>query len=132
MGSSAERRRTQRTAADQSSVNVVFPILSSTMIFWIAGEEIPMMRVMSESKPGKSRVDLNKQMAEIVRLREEMRAKTPEQRRTTTRAVARILDDVHLEGRMGKFVVEADEPLARGGTDLGPSPLQYLMMGTAF
>jgi uncharacterized OsmC-like protein len=46
--------------------------------------------------------------------------------------VARILDDVHLEGRMGKFVVESDEPLARGGTERGPSPLQYLMMGTAF
>jgi uncharacterized OsmC-like protein len=46
--------------------------------------------------------------------------------------VARILDDVHLEGRMGKFVVEADEPFARGGTELGPSPLQYLMVGIAF
>jgi hypothetical protein len=85
---------------------------------------------MSESK--RSRVNLEKQMAEIVRLREEMRAKPPELRRTTTRAVARILEDVHLEGRMGKFVVESDEPLARGGTEQGPSPLQYLMMGTAF
>ena len=91
-----------------------------------------MMRVMTESEPAKSRVKLSKQMAEILRLREEMRAKSPEQRRTTTRAVARILDDVHLEGRMGKFIVESDEPLARGGTDQGPSPLQYLMMGTAF
>jgi uncharacterized OsmC-like protein len=50
----------------------------------------------------------------------------------TTRAVARILDDVHLEGRMGRFVVESDEPLARGGTEQAASPLQYLMMGTAF
>jgi uncharacterized OsmC-like protein len=33
---------------------------------------------------------------------------------------------------MGKFVVESDEPLARGGTEQAPSPLQYLMMGTAF
>ena len=90
------------------------------------------MRLMTESKPAKSRVKLSKQMAEILRLREEMRAKSPEERRTTTRAVARILDDVHLEGRMGKFIVESDEPLARGGTDQGPSPLQYLMMGTAF
>jgi hypothetical protein len=88
--------------------------------------------VMSESKPPKGRVNLEKQMDEIVRLRREMRARSPEQRRTTTRAVARILDDVHLEGRMGKFVVESDEPLARGGTDRGPSPLQYVMMGTAF
>jgi uncharacterized membrane protein YgcG len=40
-----------------------------------------------------------------------------------TRATARILQDVHLEGRMGRFVVEADEPLARGGTERGPSSL---------
>jgi len=87
---------------------------------------------MSDSNPASSRVNLRKQMDEIVRLRREMGAKSPEQRRTTTRAVARILDDVHLEGRMGKFVVESDEPLARGGTEQGPSPLQYVMMGTAF
>jgi len=87
---------------------------------------------MSDSNPIRSRVNLRKQMGEITRLRQEMRAKPPDQRRTTTRAVARILDDVHLEGRMGKFVVESDEPLARGGTELGPSPLQYVMMGTAF
>jgi hypothetical protein len=80
----------------------------------------------------KGRVDLVKQMHEIERLRAEMSAQPAEERRTTTRAVARILDDVHLEGRMGKFVVEADEPLARGGTELGPSPLQYLMVGVAF
>ena len=78
------------------------------------------------------RVDLRKQMHEIERMRAEMRAKEPAQRTTTTRAVARIVEDVHLEGRMGKFVVESDEPLARGGTEKGPSPLQFLMVGTAF
>ncbi len=78
------------------------------------------------------RVDLEKQMREILRLRQEMSGKPYGQRTTTTRAVARILKDVHLEGRMGKFVVESDEPIARGGTELGPSPLQYLMVGTAF
>jgi len=87
---------------------------------------------MTDSETPDSRVNLPKQMDEIRRLRQEMAAKRPDQRRTTTRAVARILDDVHLEGRMGKFVVESDEPLARGGTEKGPSPLQYLMMGTAF
>jgi hypothetical protein len=78
------------------------------------------------------RVDLDKQRREIERLRVEMRAKTPEQRVVTTRAVARILEDVHLEGRMGRFTVESDEPLSRGGTEKGASPLQFLMMGTAF
>jgi len=81
---------------------------------------------------GRSRVDLGKQMREIERLRTEMSAKAAADRTTTTRAVARIVEDVHLEGRMGKFTVEADEPLARGGTEKGPSPLQYLMVGTAF
>jgi hypothetical protein len=87
---------------------------------------------MGESNPAPGRVNLRKQMDEITRLRREMTAKAPDQRRTTTRAVARIIDDVHLEGRMGKFVVESDEPVARGGTEKGPSPLQYVMMGTAF
>jgi hypothetical protein len=81
---------------------------------------------------GNGRVNLDKQMREIERLRAEMGAKAPAERTTTTRAVARIIDDVHLEGRMGKFTVEADEPLARGGAEKGPSPLQYLMVGTAF
>jgi hypothetical protein len=87
---------------------------------------------MRDANPRPSRVDLRKQMEEITRLRREMSAKSPEERRITTRAVARILEDVHLEGRMGKFVVESDEPLARGGTEKGPSPLQYVMVGTAF
>jgi hypothetical protein len=78
------------------------------------------------------RVDLSKQLHEIERLRAELAAKPRDERRTITRATARILEDVHLEGRMGRFVVEADEPLARGGTEQGPTPLQYLMVGTAF
>lgn len=80
----------------------------------------------------RGRVDLHKQMSQIQRLRSEMSAKAPDQRTVTTRAVAKIIEDVHLEGRMGKFTVEADEPLARGGTEKGASPLQFLMMGTAF
>jgi hypothetical protein len=77
-------------------------------------------------------VNLDKQMREIERLRAEMSSKEPGQRTVTTRAVARIIEDVHLEGRMGRFTVEADEPFARGGTEQGASPLQFLMMGTAF
>jgi hypothetical protein len=84
------------------------------------------------SPPRRGRVDLAKQMREIARLRAEMSAKAPDERRTTTRAVARIIDDVHLEGRIGKFTVEADEPLARGGTEQGASPLQFFMVGLAF
>jgi homoserine kinase len=81
---------------------------------------------------GRGRVNLEKQMHEIERLRAEMSAKPADERKVTTRAVARIIADVHLEGRMGKFTVESDEPLSRGGTDKSASPLQFLMMGTAF
>lgn len=85
---------------------------------------------MAESQRG--RVNLEKQMHEIERLRAEMSAQPERERTVTTRAVARIVDDVHLEGRMGKFFVQADEPLSRGGTEQGPSPLQYFMVGVAF
>lgn len=78
------------------------------------------------------RVNLDKQMREIERLRSEMSAQPAAQRLVTTRAVARIVDDVHLEGRMGKFFVQADEPFSRGGTEQGASPLQFFMVGVAF
>jgi hypothetical protein len=87
---------------------------------------------MPEDPSSPGRVNLLKQRQEIDRLRAEMRAKEPGQRVVTTRATARIIEDVHLEGRMGRFTVESDEPLSRGGTEKGASPLQFLMLGTAF
>ncbi len=84
------------------------------------------------AEPQRGRVNLEKQRREIERLRAEMSAQPVEGRSITTRAVARIVDDVHLEGRMGKFIVQADEPLSRGGTEQGASPLQYFMVGVAF
>ena len=80
----------------------------------------------------RGRVNLEKQMHEIERLRGELGALPADQPTVTTRAVAKIVEDVHLEGRMGKFTVHSDEPLSRGGTEQGPSPLQYLMVGVAF
>jgi hypothetical protein len=77
-------------------------------------------------------VNLDKQMQAIERLRGEMSAKPADERTVTTRAVARIIEDVHLEGRMGRFTVESDEPLSRGGTEKSASPLQFMMMATAF
>jgi hypothetical protein len=80
----------------------------------------------------RGRVDLEKQRRAIERLRAELGALPGKQPTVTTRAVARIVQDVHLQGRMGNFTVHSDEPAARGGTDLGPSPLQYFMVGVAF
>ncbi len=59
-------------------------------------------------------------------------ASNPALGKTTIRAVAKLLEDMHIEGRVGKFHLESDEPAARGGTELGPTPLQYFVAGAAF
>ena len=59
-------------------------------------------------------------------------ASNPALGQTTIRAVAKLLEDLHIEARVGKFHLESDEPAARGGTDLGPTPLQYFLAGAAF
>lgn len=50
----------------------------------------------------------------------------------TIRATARILEDVHLEGTVRGHRFESDEPPERGGTNRGPAPLTYFVMGAAF
>jgi hypothetical protein len=50
----------------------------------------------------------------------------------TQRAVARIEKDLHMVGRVGRFQLESDEPPERGGQDLAPAPLQYVLAGAAF
>jgi hypothetical protein len=50
----------------------------------------------------------------------------------TQRAVAHIDKDMHMIGRVGRFQIESDEPPERGGGDLAPAPLQYLVAGAAF
>ena len=50
----------------------------------------------------------------------------------TQRAVAHIEKDMHMVGRVGRFLIESDEPPERGGDDLAPAPLQYLLAGAAF
>jgi hypothetical protein len=50
----------------------------------------------------------------------------------TQRAVAHIDKDMHMIGRVGRFQLESDEPPERGGDDLAPAPLQYLLAGAAF
>ena len=50
----------------------------------------------------------------------------------TQRAVAHIDRDMHMIGRVGRFQIESDEPPERGGDDLAPAPLQYVLVGAAF
>jgi uncharacterized OsmC-like protein len=50
----------------------------------------------------------------------------------TVRAVARIVKDLHMVGRVGRFSLESDEPEAHGGTALAPTPLHYFLIGAAF
>jgi hypothetical protein len=79
----------------------------------------------------KSRVDLDKMRAEYEKFRES--AKTgPNRGQITIRAVANIVENVHLEGSARGFRFESDEPAERGGTNLGPAPLSFLLMGAAF
>ncbi len=78
-----------------------------------------------------NRVDMEKgrQVYEQTRARF---ASNPALGKTTIRAVAKLLENMHIEGRVGKFQLESDEPAVRGGTDLGPTPLQYFVAGAAF
>lgn len=87
---------------------------------------------MTDGNARRGRVDLAKQRAEIERIRAEKSAKSAQDRRVTTRAVARIVEDTRIEGRLGRFTVHSDEPADRGGDDTGPSPLQFLMAAVAF
>jgi hypothetical protein len=76
------------------------------------------------------RVNLKKYREVYERMRANLQS-TPAARKTTVRAVAKLDQDFHLEGRVGRFRLEADEPAERGGSDLAPSPLQYFLFGAA-
>lgn len=75
-----------------------------------------------------SRVDLEK----MLRAYEASRGRARETPVLTQRAVARIDRDMHMVGRIGRFRIESDEPPERGGEDLAPAPLQYIVAGAAF
>jgi hypothetical protein len=79
----------------------------------------------------KGRVDLDKMRAEYEKFRESARM-GPNRGQITIRAVADIVENVHLEGRARGFRFESDEPAERGGTNLGPAPLSFFLMGAAF
>ena len=61
----------------------------------------------------------------------ELRSPAPAERVRVIRAQASIDRDCHMVGRVGRFRLESDEPVARGGGDTAPTPLQYLLFGAA-
>jgi hypothetical protein len=75
-----------------------------------------------------SRVDLDR----MKRAYDSMRANAQKVPVLTQRAVAHIDKDMHMIGRVGRFRLESDEPPERGGDDLAPEPLQYVLVGAAF
>jgi len=75
-----------------------------------------------------SRVDLDR----MKKAYDATRASTLNVPVLTQRAVAHIDKDMHMIGRVGRFPLESDEPLERGGDDLAPAPLQYVVAGAAF
>jgi hypothetical protein len=52
--------------------------------------------------------------------------------KVTLRATAKLVKDAFLQGRIGRFHFDCDEPTSRGGDDKAPSPLEYFMIGAAF
>ena len=50
----------------------------------------------------------------------------------THRAVAKIEEDLHMSGRVGRFELESDEPAELGGGGGAPTALQYVVAGAAF
>jgi len=79
----------------------------------------------------KSRVNLEQMRSSFEKFRSSVATK-PGGGKISFRAVARILENVHLEGRVRGHRLECDEPAERGGTNQGPAPLDYFLVGAAF
>ena len=79
----------------------------------------------------KSRVDLEKMRLEHEKFRRSVETGA-NRGKISFRAVASLLENVHLEGTVRGFRFESDEPEDRGGTNLAPAPLSYFLMGAAF
>ena len=79
----------------------------------------------------KSRVDLEKMRLDYEKFRSNVTTGA-NRGKITFRAVANIVENVHLEGSVRGSRFESDEPEERGGSNLAPAPLSYFLMGAAF
>jgi hypothetical protein len=77
------------------------------------------------------RVDLERLGSVYEQERRELARSVPAERVRVIRAQASLDRDCHMVGRVGRFRLESDEPVKRGGGDTAPTPLQYLLFGAA-
>ncbi len=59
-------------------------------------------------------------------------AKDPNQTLATVRADARLLGQQYQEVKVKEFVIPCDEPISSGGTDKGPTPLDFFAASIGF
>ncbi len=59
-------------------------------------------------------------------------SKEPGQTIGTTRADTKLLGQQYMEAKVGKFTLSADEPVPVGGTDRGPTPLEFFAASIGF
>ena len=83
------------------------------------------------AEQSKSRVDLEKMRIEYERFRDGTK-RGVNKGKITFRAVANIIENVHLEGTVRGSRLESDEPEDRGGSNRAPAPLSYFLIGAAF
>jgi len=79
----------------------------------------------------RGRVDLDRMRGEYDKFRARIQS-GPTRGQVTIRAVADIIEDVHLEGKVRGSRLESDEPEERGGTGKAMAPLSYFLIGAAF
>jgi hypothetical protein len=83
------------------------------------------------AKDNKGRIDFNKVGQAYEKMRQQL-IQDPSLAKATLRASAKLLENLKMEGRIGGFKFECDEPPVRGGDDTAPSPLHFFLIGAAF
>jgi hypothetical protein len=83
----------------------------------------------SKSPPGRVNMEIARKALDAMK---ERYVADPKTSKATLRATAKLVKNASLEGRIGRFHFNCDEPPSRGGEDQAPSPLEYFLIGAAF
>jgi len=86
---------------------------------------------MNLSKKAPSCIDLERS-CQVYKCIQRKSALQPGNSKVILRATGILLENLYLEGCVGKLRFEADEPVERGGIDLAPSPLEYFVIDAVF